>query len=75
MPPFDFDLSAHIYFGGDELMVGYAGHEYWKVLGLNSKLVLARIKSVGSVDEPTLSVKLASGAIITVSSMFVINCV
>jgi len=58
--PFDFDLTAgyHTYFQGhygtDSLDQGV----YRRLLDLNGSLVLASVRSVGSVDSPELSVEL-----------------
>ena len=60
VPPFDFDLSAMIFSGGDPQIRSYDGNIYWHVLRVNGKPVLFTIKSTGTVDEPGLSVKLES---------------
>ena len=58
--PFDFELTAgyHTYFqgryGADSLLEGV----YRRLLDLNGKLVLASVRSVGSVDKPALEVGL-----------------
>ncbi|MCH8225237.1 MAG: DNA-3-methyladenine glycosylase 2 family protein [Chloroflexi bacterium] len=58
--PFDFDLTAgyHTYFqsryGTDSLEDG----EYHRLLDLGNKLVLASVRSVGSIDAPELTVEL-----------------
>jgi len=60
VPPFDFDLSAMIFSGGDPQIRSYDGNIYWHVLRVNGKPVLFTIKSTGTVDEPGLSVELKS---------------
>ena len=58
--PFDFDLTAgyHTYFqsryGTDSLEDG----EYHRLLDLGDKLVLASVRSVGSIDTPELTVEI-----------------
>jgi DNA-3-methyladenine glycosylase II len=59
-PPFDFDLSAKIFSEGDKQIRKYENGKYWQVMAVNGKLILIIIKSVGTVDEPKLSVELRS---------------
>ena len=60
LAPFDFDLTAgyHTYFqsryGTDSLEDG----EYHRLLDLGDKLVLASVRSVGSIDMPELTVEI-----------------
>jgi DNA-3-methyladenine glycosylase II len=60
VPPFDFDLSTRIFSNGDEQIRKYESGRYWQVIPVDNKLVLATIKSSGSVDFPRLSVELKS---------------
>ena len=59
-PPFDFELTAgyHTYFqarsGADTLDAGV----YRRLLDIGGKLALASVRSVGTVDEPELTVEL-----------------
>ena len=62
VPPFDFDLTARIFSHGDKQIQTYSDGEYSRVLRIGDKLLLASVRSVGTVDEPKLSVKLRSGA-------------
>jgi len=63
--PFDFELTAgyHTYFQGhygtDSLDQGV----YRRLLDLNGSLVLASVRSAGSVDSPELSVELRGSAL------------
>lgn len=63
--PFDFDLTAgyHTYFQGrygtDSLDQGV----YRRLLDLNGTLVLASVRSAGSVDSPKLSLELRGGSL------------
>lgn len=58
--PFNFDLSAKIYSNGDPQIQKYEGGLYWQVIKLNNKLVLIKLRSVGNVKSPELSLKLAT---------------
>jgi DNA-3-methyladenine glycosylase II len=60
IPPFDFDLSATIFSDGDKQIRKYEKGKYWQVIRTNDKLILVAIRSVGTVDEPKLSVELKS---------------
>src|SRR3974390_186743 len=53
-PPFDFALSAHILADGDPQIAKYDGSAYRQVLRVGSKLLLATVASIGSVDSPEL---------------------
>ncbi len=63
--PFDFDPTAgyHTYFqsryGTDSLEDG----EYHRLLDLGDKLVLASVRSVGSIDTPELAVEISGDAL------------
>jgi len=58
VPPFDFDLSAQIFSGGDRQVQKYEKGEYWQVIRINGRLILAVIRSLGTVDKPKLLVDL-----------------
>ncbi|HUV02817.1 MAG TPA: DNA-3-methyladenine glycosylase [Desulfobacteria bacterium] len=60
VPPFDFNLSATIFAGGDPQIRTYDNDKYWQVLRFDGKLVLVTITSSGSVDDSALSVELQS---------------
>jgi DNA-3-methyladenine glycosylase II len=62
VPPFDFDLSASIFSGGDEQIRKHRHGKYWQVLRVGGKLILAIVSSSGSLENPKLSVRLESGA-------------
>ena len=59
-PPFDFELSALIFSNGDPQIRRYEKGEFWQVIRVGSKLILTKIASAGTVEEPKLSVRLAS---------------
>jgi DNA-3-methyladenine glycosylase II len=58
VPPFDFNLSATIFAGGDPQIRTYEDGKYWQVLRSDGKLVLVTISSSGTVDTPALTVEL-----------------
>ena len=60
VPPFDFELSANIFSDGDEQIRKYEGGEYWQVIQVNSKLVLATISSSGKHRRTTLHLAVGS---------------
>jgi len=57
-PPFDFELSAMIFSGGDTQIRRYENGEFWQVIRAGSKLILMKIASAGTVEDPKLSVRL-----------------
>ena len=59
VPPFDFQLSATIFAGGDPQIRTYEHGKYWQVLRVNDTLALTTITSSGTVDTPELTVELA----------------
>jgi len=61
-PPFDFDLSATIFFGGDPQIRTYENGKYWQVVRAHNTLMLITISSSGTVDNPELLVELQSSA-------------
>jgi DNA-3-methyladenine glycosylase II len=65
VPPFDFNLSATIFAGGDPQIRTYENGKYWQVLRVDGKLVLITITSSGSVDDSALSVELQSNEAIS----------
>jgi DNA-3-methyladenine glycosylase II len=58
VPPFHFDLSAEIFFNGDRQIRKYEESSFWQIIRANGKLILATVKSVGTVDKPKLSAEL-----------------
>ena len=58
--PFDFDLSVRIFSDGDKQIRRYESGRYWQVVRVGKKLVLIVVKSLGTVDEPKISVELKS---------------
>jgi DNA-3-methyladenine glycosylase II len=58
--PFDFDLSAQIFAGGDRQVRIFADGCFSQVINIGGKLILVNITSKGTVDKPELSVELKS---------------
>ena len=56
--PFNFELSAFIFSDGDPQIQKYENGIYWQVINLNEHLFLIKVQSLGSVDEPELSVNI-----------------
>jgi DNA-3-methyladenine glycosylase II len=56
--PYNFELSAKIFSNGDPQVQRYEKGFYWQLIWLNNKLVLITVRSVGSVDQPELSVSI-----------------
>jgi len=54
--PFNFKLSSIIFSNGDPQIQKFENNSYWQVIRVNRNLVLITVRSVGSVDEPELSV-------------------
>jgi DNA-3-methyladenine glycosylase II len=61
-PPFDFQLSATIFAGGDPQIRTYENGTFWQVLRVQHKLLLVTITASGSVDAPELTVALQAPA-------------
>lgn len=57
-PPFNFDLSARIFSNGDPQIRRYEEGRFWQVIRVDGNLVLVCVESVGSVENPRLSVQL-----------------
>jgi hypothetical protein len=53
-PPFDFELNATIFAGGDPQIRTYENGRYWQVLRVQRNLTLVTISSRGTVAEPEL---------------------
>lgn len=62
VPPFDFDLSANIFSGGDKQIGKYENGKYWRVVRINKKLILVTLTSSGSVEQPKITAALKSNS-------------
>jgi len=67
IPPFDFNLSAIIFEGGDPDIRAYRDGRSWQVIRIGERLILTTITSVGTVDEPRLAIELQSDRPISTS--------
>jgi DNA-3-methyladenine glycosylase II len=56
--PFNFDLSAQIFANGDPQVRRYEKGSFHQVIRIDGKLALASVESVGTVENPQLSVEL-----------------
>jgi DNA-3-methyladenine glycosylase II len=60
LAPFNFDLSAQIFLSGDTQIRAYANGEFHQVLRLDSNLVLVKLTSKGTIQQPKIAVELKS---------------
>jgi DNA-3-methyladenine glycosylase II len=60
LAPFNFDLTAQIFANGDKQIRSYANGQFSQVLKVNGKLVLIRLTSTGTVEQPKINVELKS---------------
>jgi DNA-3-methyladenine glycosylase II len=58
VPPFNFDLSARIFANGDPQVRRYEKGRFRQVIRIGGKLSLVSVESVGTVENPRLSVEL-----------------
>ena len=61
--PFDFDLTAQIFSGGDKQIRHYADGKFSQVLKINEKLVLIKLTSTGTVEHPKIAVEIKSNSL------------
>ena len=65
LAPFDFDLTAQIFRSGDRQIRIYANRQFNQVLNINSKLAQVKVTSLGTVEQPEISVELKSTSPLT----------
>jgi hypothetical protein len=58
LAPFNFDLSAQIFSSGDPQISSYANGELHQVLRLDGSLVLVKLTSKGTIQQPKIAVEL-----------------
>lgn len=63
--PYNFELNAGIFTGGDPQISGYKNGKFWQVISVNNILILIIVKSAGTVDGPELLITLKSDQKIT----------
>jgi DNA-3-methyladenine glycosylase II len=56
-PPYDFELSAEIFSGGDGQFRVFNDGTFWQMLRVDSGPFLCQIRSIGNVDKPLLNVR------------------
>ena len=59
VPPFDFDLSASIFSGGDPRIRSYIDGAFRQAIRICGRLVLVTVTSEGKVGSPKLQVRIA----------------
>ena len=52
VPPFDLDLSAGIFSGGDERFQVYEGGTFRQAVSLGKRLALIKVRSLQTVEDP-----------------------
>jgi len=65
LPPFRFDLSSEIFADGDKQIRNYENGVFWQVIRVDSKLILATVETLGTVDKLKVSAELKSDSAIT----------
>jgi DNA-3-methyladenine glycosylase II len=58
VPPFDFDLSASLFYGGDGHTGVYEAGIYRQAVTLGRRAAIVELRSLGSVEEPLLSARI-----------------
>ena len=67
LAPFNFDLTAEIFSHGDPQIRTYREGVFSQVLDLNNQLVLVKVTSAGTTEQPKIDVELQSNNPITES--------
>ena len=63
VPPFNFDLSAFIFTGGDPQVRSYSDGTFRQVIRVRGALLLAEVRASGSVDHPEVHISLEPGPV------------
>ncbi len=63
--PFDFDLTAQIFRNGNKQIRTYSNGEFSQLFRIDDKLVLAKLKSKGTVQQPRIEIALSSNNPVT----------
>lgn len=58
--PFDFDLTARIFRNGDKQIRAYTNGQFSQLLRINGRLVLAKLRSKGTIEQPKIEISLSS---------------
>ena len=52
--PFDFELSCEIFSAGDKQIRKYEKKRFWQIIRVNGRLLLATVRSLGTVENPRI---------------------
>jgi len=63
--PFNFDLTAQIFQGGDKQIRSYSNGQFTQVIKLNGKLTMVKLASTGTIEQSKITVELKSNSPIT----------
>ncbi len=66
LAPFNFDLTAQISCSGDKQIRNYTNSQFSQVVYINDKLAQLKVASLGTVEDPKISVELKSNNPLTV---------
>ncbi len=69
LAPFNFDLCAQIFGGGDSEIRTYAKGEFHQALRLNHNFILISLTSKGTVEQPRIEITLKSNTPLTKQDM------
>jgi len=67
LAPFNFDLTAQIFSSADKQIRTYANGQFTQILKLNGKLIMVKLASAGTVEQPRITVELKSNSPITLT--------
>ena len=65
LAPFNFDSTAQIFSSGDKQIRSYTNGEFHQVLEINKNLVLVKLTSIGTIQQPKIVVELKSNKPLT----------
>jgi DNA-3-methyladenine glycosylase II len=57
-PPFNFELTAEIFYNGDPEIQKYEDNSFWQLIQLKNRLLLITLRSTCTVDKPELLVNI-----------------
>jgi DNA-3-methyladenine glycosylase II len=63
--PFNFDLTSQIFQNGDKQIRTYRDDVFSQILKLNGQLALIKVASIGTVEQPELTVELKANSPLT----------
>jgi DNA-3-methyladenine glycosylase II len=68
LAPLDFELTCQIFLSGDPAVRVYHNGEFCQVLCIGGELILAKVASRGTVEQPKLAIQLTANKPITVKT-------